>query len=266
MFWEAGNNRIEIKQSTLLPDPQEWTKPDDYKTSGLWYYNNCSQAVTGAEVMADGMSPDSTKYLSSGNNSITIGYGKNLPTFSVWQADICFQKEGAGFHVKNKDNVGTMLHLRSGKLTNQTSSSYPVLKDAKGKEIVPAIGTWYRVTLRGVYTKVEHARVDLYMQAYDENGNLTGDVIKSTNVLPKNANVKPDRIVFLPGTLVDNIVVYEVKVGKVEVTAGTDTIYSGKGVQCKASGCLKRWSIACAKQMELNCQTVMFLSPIPACL
>lgn len=210
------------------PEPGDSFNKAEVAKGGLYYYDDCTnEGQIGAVVVKDGKSPNGTPYykmdpeIDASTTAFSIDYspGKDLGTFCVWQADIRFDENHSGFTPKNqtgtKGNLSTCVrrHDEGGKsyLAVQTGgSSYKTYMEIDTT-------TWYQITMRGFFGS-DGARIDLYAQAYDDQGNLVGEPQKFDNVNRRNDKAVK-RIVMERGTSIDNVRVYEVAPGTLEITA-----------------------------------------------
>lgn len=204
--------------------------------NGLDYYDDCSEEHEGAALIESGAPDGSSYYQKTGDNADLCSMDfstSGTSEFCVWGMDIRFDENGAGFIPKNqsgtKGNLATCVVRKDQGgtpwLAIQTSGS----KFSYLTEIDSDV--WYRIMLRGYY-EAEGSRIDLYLQAFDQEGNLTGEIQKFEDVNKRN-NKAPRRLVMNGGTSFDNVRVYNVAPGKVELTAAGDVteIYSNSSLQ-----------------------------------
>lgn len=244
----ASPSNMATPSNLLKRDVDSWPFDESEGVEGgLYYYNDAEveilgttttdiTEVTGADLIEDGDSPDGSAYFKSntgGNPGLNFEFTTSdsavISDFCVWEMDIRFDDNLSGFTPKNQavskvGNLGTCVRRKDegGKsyLAIQTSGS----AYSKLKEISP--DSWYRIALRGFYGKpkssgdiqpVEGSFIDLYIAEYDENGML-GEVEKFENVNRRN-DTWPRRLYAENGTSIDNVLVYAVAPGKVEISA-----------------------------------------------
>lgn len=242
----ASPSNMATPSNLLKRDMDSWPfDASEGVEGGLYYYNDAEveilgtdttdiTEVTGADLISDGDSPDGSIYLKSntgGNPGLNFEFTSNnsavISDFCVWEMDIRFDDNLSGFTPKNQatnkgGNFGTCVRRKdeSGKswLAIQTGGS----AYSKLMEINP--DSWYRIALRGFYGRAktsgdiqEGSFIDLYIAEYDENGVL-GEVTRFEDVNRRN-DTWPRRLYAENGTSIDNVLVYAVAPGKVEISA-----------------------------------------------
>lgn len=225
---ESNEVTIQITEpSGPAPEPNPEPGDDfdkenpDYLKGGNYYYNDCStDGVTGALLVADTKSPNGTLYYKTNpaNDSSTtfdIDYGAGMTGFTVLQADVRFDANGAGFTIRNKASTKGDYNTHVQRQDDKNGTPKLVIeKGATYMTIDPK--TWYQITLRGAYGT--DGPVDMYVQAYGEDGKLAGEAQKFENVVKRN-NKDHNRFMIDTGTSIDNVRVYQVAPGDVALTA-----------------------------------------------
>lgn len=243
----ASPSNVASPSNLLKRDIDSWPFDDSERVEGgLYYYNDAAvetlgttttdiDEFVGGDLMDDGNSPDGSVYVKSntgGNPGLNFEFTANanevVSDFCVWEMDIRFDEELSGFTPKNQavskgGNFGTCVRRKDegGKswLAIQTGGK----AYTKLMEIDP--DAWYRIALRGFYGKkasndsqsAEGSFIDLYIAEYDGEGRL-GEVQKFANVNRRN-DTWPRRLYAENGTSIDNVLVYAVAPGKVEISA-----------------------------------------------
>lgn len=219
----ASDDPVNPGEDNSKPEPGDPFDKEhsDWLQGSTYFYDNCAaEDRTGALLIKDGQSPNGTPYYRTdpSNSSDTLfefNWGRELSSFTVWQADIRFETDGAGFTLRNKSgtsgNFNTHLYRSGTTLAVEKGASYDANVDAD---------TWYQITLRGTYG-VDDGQVDLYVQAYDSNGQLTGEIQKFENIYRRNDRAT-NRMVIDKGVSIDNVRVYEVAPSEVKLSAEGD--------------------------------------------
>ncbi len=165
------------------------------------------------------------------------GWGKELFSKAVFEADVRFKETGAGITLRSADNQkgGTSIRAvdRDGKMTlaaDGGTGSYFIYYI----ELDP--DTWYHIKLIGSYG-VTDGMVDMVVDTYDKDKNITDTknyYVILMNEMYASSGVGPEHIRVEAGTCVDNVKVTEMKPDGIKLSAPAGMITPGSTVDVSA--------------------------------
>lgn len=195
--------------------------------------NPCSVPVQNMTVEEG--APDGTAYYRSGAQSADLpGWGGELQSECIWEADVKFTQAGAGFSLVSADGqrFGTCVRAleRDGKLTlamDGGTGSYYIWYQEVDKD------TWYHVKLMGKYGAAD-GMIDLVFETYGADGKVTDS--KSYYVILMNdmyasSGVGPEHIRVEPETCIDNVKVTKLCPDALQIKLPATSIRQGSTVR-----------------------------------
>lgn len=195
--------------------------------------NPCSIPVQNMTVEQG--APDGSSYYRSGKQAVDLpGWGEELQSECIWEADVKFTREGAGFSLVSADGqrFGTCVRAlnRDGKLTlamDGGTGSYYIWY----QQVQP--DTWYHVKLIGKYGAAD-GMIDLVFDTYGADGQIVES--KSYYVILMNdmyasSGVGPEHIRVEPETCIDQVKVTKLCPDELRLKMPSDMVRQGSAVR-----------------------------------
>ncbi len=170
----------------------------------------------------------------AGDRSVSLGgWGRELQTRCIYEADVRFGKEGSGFMLCSADDTktGTTIRAvdRNGKLTlaadgGNGSYIYYIELDTE---------KWYHIELYGSFG-TNTGMIDMNVGIYDDNMNITETknyYMILMNDMFASSGVGAEHIRIEPGTEVNNVKVTELRPDSIKLEIPSDTVAQGGSVQ-----------------------------------
>ncbi|MCX7714934.1 MAG: hypothetical protein N2171_04310 [Clostridia bacterium] len=183
------------------------------------YYNNCETAVSGLTLNSG--APDGSSYYTTTTAYSFSGLSANTTDDYMWEMDVRFDAEGAGFTPRNAGdkNYDTCVRRNSNMLAIQTGSS------SFTKYISIDGNTWYHIQLIGQYGT--SSAVD--MVVYKWNSGVMEYVATYTNVNKRN-NVAANHFYIEAGTSIDNLKITNIGADTLTLSAVSSEILAGESL------------------------------------
>lgn len=165
------------------------------------------------------------------------GWGKEIFTKCIFEADVQFKELGSGITLRSADNMRGGTSIRAV----DRNGVYTLAADGgTGAYFIYYIpldpDTWYHIKLIGNYG-VQNGMVDMVVDTYDKDKNIIDTknyYVILMNEMYASSGVGPEHIRVEAGTCVDNVKVTEMKPDSIKLSIPSNTVTPGSKVDISA--------------------------------